>query len=104
MAKGPRYRVAFRRRRLGRTNYRRRLGLLASRTTRAVVRRSNKYVYAQLVESEQARDRVVVAACSRELIKLGYPTGLSSATAAYLTGLLLAKRGLKTGVKGLFLT
>jgi large subunit ribosomal protein L18 len=99
MATGPRYRVVFKRRRLGKTNYRRRLKLLASGTVRAVVRRSNKYVYAQLIESNLAKDRVVSAASSRELIKLGYPTGLASSTAAYLTGLLLAKRGLKDGIR-----
>jgi large subunit ribosomal protein L18 len=51
-----------------------------------------------MIKSVDAKDRVVSSAHSRELKKLGYPTGLSSAPAAYLTGLLLAKRAIKLGI------
>lgn len=99
MAHGPRYRVKFKRRRLGLTNYYLRLKLLSSGKPRIVFRRSNRYVYAQLVVSEGGRDKTVVSASSRELAKLGYPSGLTSAPASYLTGLLVAQRASKAGFK-----
>ncbi|HID74143.1 MAG TPA: 50S ribosomal protein L18, partial [Thermoplasmata archaeon] len=49
MAHGPRYHVPYRRRREGRTDYRRRLALLSSRMTRAVVRRSGRHITVQFV-------------------------------------------------------
>ncbi|MCL5788488.1 MAG: 50S ribosomal protein L18 [Candidatus Marsarchaeota archaeon] len=98
MATGPRYRVSMKRRRIKLTNYRRRLRLLSSQKHRLVVRRSNRYTYAQLIRSEAARDSVDVSASSRELGKLGYLAGLNSASAAYLTGLLIGKRSLAKGV------
>ncbi|PSN86770.1 50S ribosomal protein L18 [Candidatus Marsarchaeota G2 archaeon ECH_B_SAG-F08] len=99
MAHGPNYKVVFRRRREGKTDYRKRLRLLSSGLPRLVVRRSNKYIYAQIISSNEAKDDVIAQACSRELIKLGYPTGLTSAPASYLTGMLIALRALKKGVK-----
>ena len=50
MATGPRYKVAFRRRREGRTNYYTRRKLLRGGELRAVVRRSNKNVMIQFEE------------------------------------------------------
>lgn len=99
MAHGPRYRLKFKRRRLGLTDYGLRLKLLLSGKPRLVFRRSNRYVYAQLVVSEGGRDRTVVSASSRELARFGYPAGFTSAPASYLTGLLIAKRALKLGFK-----
>jgi large subunit ribosomal protein L18 len=99
MANGPRYRVKFRRRRLGRTNYYRRVGLISSGLPRLAIRRSNRYVLAQLITSDQAKDRVLVSASSRELRSVGYPAGLSSAPACYLTGHLIGLRVLQKGVK-----
>lgn len=99
MANGPSYRVKFRRRRLGRTNYYRRVGLISSGIARLVIRRSNRYVLVQLITSDQARDRIVASASSRELKLVGYPTGLSSAPACYLTGHLIGLRALQKGVK-----
>ena len=44
MAKGKRYSVKFRRRREGKTNYKKRLAFVKSDLPRLVVRRSNKYL------------------------------------------------------------
>lgn len=99
MAHGPRYRLKFKRRHLGLTDYRLRLKLLLSGKPRLVVRRSNRYVYAQLVVSEGGRDKTLVSATSRELSEFGYPAGFTSAPACYLTGLLFALRAAKLGHK-----
>ncbi|MEM0272022.1 MAG: 50S ribosomal protein L18 [Thermoprotei archaeon] len=99
MSQGPRYRLKFKRRRLGLTDYRLRLKLLLSGKPRLVLRRSNRYVYAQFVTSKGGSDRTLVSLSSKELARFGYPTGLTSAPACYLTGLLMAKRVQKVGFK-----
>ena len=99
MATGPRYKVAFRRRREGRTNYYTRRKLLRSGELRAVVRRSNKNVTIQFEEFGMGGDKVVVSATSRELAKYGWDKACSNIPAAYLTGYLAGKRAVKDGIE-----
>ena len=100
MGHGPRYRVPWRRRREGKTNYYRRLKLIRSGKPRLVVRRTNKYIIVQVVEPRVEGDRVIAAAHSRELAKLyGWMGGTGNTPAAYLTGLLAAYRALEKGVR-----
>lgn len=100
MGHGPRYRVPWRRRREGKTNYRKRLKLILSGKPRLVVRRTNKYIIAQVVEARVEGDRVIAAAHSRELVKrYGWLGGTANTSAAYLTGMLAAYRALEKGVK-----
>jgi large subunit ribosomal protein L18 len=95
---GPRYRVPFRRRREGKTDYRIRLRLLKSGQARAVVRLTDRRVRVALVAYDPAGDRVVAAADSRELGKLAFPTGsLASTPAAYLTAYLAGLRAKAAG-------
>jgi len=98
LAKGPRYRVKFRRRREGKTNYRKRLKLLLSRKPRLVVRITNSKVIAQLVEYNPEGDRVVAAVDSSMLRSFGWKGDLNNTPAAYLTGLLIAKKALSKGI------
>ena len=86
MATGPRYRVAFRRRREGRTDYYVRRKLLIGGETRAIVRRSIKNVTIQFADFDMEGDRIVVSASSKELKALGWEYSCSSIPAAYLTG------------------
>ena len=98
MSEGPRYRVPFRRRREGKTDYRTRLALLKGDSPRAVVRLTNRRVLVALTGYDATGDRVVAAADSRELLSLGFPArGLSSTPAAYLTGYLAGLRAKKSG-------
>ena len=87
------------------TNYKRRLILLKSTCPRLVVRKTNKYLTAQVIESESAQDKVIFSVSTKELLKHGWPenksNSLKSITAGYLAGLLLGKQ-LK-GVKKLIL-
>lgn len=99
MATGPRYKVPFRRRREGRTDYRRRLALVKSGKPRAVVRSSNKHMRIQFVEYTDAGDKVVASAVSTELAKLGWKHSGRSTPGAYLTGYLAGKRALGKGVE-----
>lgn len=62
MATGPRYRVAFRRRREGKTDYRQRQRLLRSRIPRAVVRMSSKNTYIQFIAYDEIGDKVLASA------------------------------------------
>ncbi|MCA1813575.1 MAG: 50S ribosomal protein L18 [Halobacteriales archaeon] len=99
MAHDAKYRVAFRRRREGRTDYKRRLALLKSRQPRVVVRRSLTNVRVQVVGYEPTGDKVLASADGRELAKLGLQGASGkSLPAAYLTGLLAGQRAKQAGV------
>ena len=98
MARGPRYKVPLRRRREGKTNYKKRLKLLLSRKPRLVVRITNKRVIAHIVEYHPDGDRTLVYADSKELEKFGWKGDLNNTPAAYLTGLLIGKKALEKGI------
>ena len=98
MSRGPSYRVPFRRRREGTTDYRVRLRLLASGRSRAVVRCSGRRVRVALVTFDPVGDRVVASADSGELGGIAFPpASLASTPAAYLTGYLAGLRAKSAG-------
>lgn len=100
MSSGPRYRVHFRRRREGRTDYRVRLRLLKSNRPRAVVRLSDRRVRVAIVRFDPAGDRVVASADSGELSGIEFPrVSLSSTPAAYLTAYLAGLRARSAGAE-----
>lgn len=88
--------VYFRRKREGKTNYKKRLGLLKSGRARLVVRRTNKHTIMQLVTFDVKGDVTSTYATSKDLEKFGWKHSGKSLPGAYLTGLLLAN---KAGVK-----
>jgi large subunit ribosomal protein L18 len=96
-AKGPLYQVHFRRRREGRTDYEKRLGLLKSGRVRMVVRKTNRYVIVQFNRFGEKGDETIAAATSRELGKQGFQ-GKCNTPSAYLAGALAAKKALAKGV------
>jgi len=94
-----RFQVKYRRRRGGQTDYRARHKLITqdknkyqSPKYRLVVRFSNRYVMCQIVYAELNGDKVLCQASSKELVKHGLTTGLKNYSAAYCTGLLIARR------------
>ena len=99
MASGPRYRVAFRRKREGRTDYRKRIRLLLSGKPRLVVRKTSNHVIAQVVEYSPAGDRVVASSHSSELKKYEWRGGTSNVSSAYLVGLLAGLKAANKGIK-----
>lgn len=86
--------VMYRRKREGRTNYRKRLKLLISGSPRLVIRKTNKNILVQVVEYSDNGDKVIVTANSSELKKHGWNHATGNIPAAYLTGLLAAKKSL----------
>ena len=85
--------VAFRRKREGKTDYRKRLELLKSGVPRFVVRSSLKNVRVQLVEYHPDGDRVVAVADTHELMKhFGLKRARRNTVTAYLVGLVVGKK------------
>ena len=76
MATGPRYKVAFRRRRENRTDY---------------------YARRRLLSGQEAR--ALAAASTRELKAMGWNHSCSSIPAAYLVGYLAGKRAINAGIE-----
>lgn len=62
---------------------------------RLVVRFTNRDIICQLVTAEITGDKVFAAAYAHELKRYGIENGLTNWSAAYATGLLLARRALK---------
>jgi large subunit ribosomal protein L18 len=98
MAQGPTYRVKFRRRREGKTNYYRRRGLLLSRQARLVVRKTNSNTIVQIINANVVGDVTVASAVSTELPNYGWTAGTSNLPASYLTGYLAGLRAKSRGV------
>ena len=100
MGRGPRYRVAYRRRREAKTDYKARRVLAISDRPRFVVRLSNKNVTIQLVRSKIEGDYVLTQADSSELRKTyGWLGGSKNTPASYLLGMLAGKKALKEGIE-----
>ena len=100
MARGPRQRSAYRRRRSGETDYRRRLKLLRNGNPRAVVRVSNTQTTAQLVVYNPDGDEVVVGTTGEGLVKkYAWPEKFSrkSIPASYLVGFAMGKAAVAAG-------
>jgi len=98
-----RYQVKPRRRREGKTDYKARRKMIRqdknkynTKKYRLVVRFSNSRCFAQIFYATIRGDVCVAAASSDELTKFGVPVGHKNYAAAYCTGLLVARRVLKT--------
>ncbi|MBU7023120.1 MAG: 50S ribosomal protein L18 [Theionarchaea archaeon] len=99
MAHGPRYRVAFRRRREGKTDYHQRCTMVQSGRNRLVVRKSLRHVAVQVIKAETQGDLTLACAHSSELKRFGWKLPTSNIPAAYLTGYLCGVRALKGGIE-----
>jgi len=84
------------RRRENKTDYKKRMNLLKSGSPRIMFRKTNKYIIAQYITSEEAQDRIKYGITSKDLLKHGWPKefegSLKSLPASYLIGLLFGKR------------
>jgi len=92
--------VQFRRKRQGKTNYRKRLKLLLANKPRLVIRKSLKNILAQIVEYHPKGDKVILSASSTQLEKnFNWKINKGNIPSAYLTGLILGKKAKKKGIK-----
>ncbi|HSQ02176.1 MAG TPA: 50S ribosomal protein L18 [Methanobacterium sp.] len=98
MAHGSRYKLAFKRRREGKTDYRARLNLIGLEKSRLVVRISNQHTTAQIINVNLNGDETIISAHSNELKKMGWLGSGKNTSAAYLTGFLVAKKALEAGI------
>jgi len=99
MARGSRYKVPFRRRREGLTNYRKRRRLIISRKARLVVRKTNKHIIAQVVVAKPQGDVAIAGADTRALAKFGWRGDENNTPAAYLLGLIVGYKAKARGVE-----
>lgn len=103
MAQGSNYKVAFRRRREGKTDYSARMKLVDYNKSRLVVRISNAHATVQIIDYAPEGDITVVSAVSKQLANYGYLGSTSNISAFYLTAYLCAKRALAKGVESAIL-
>ncbi|KXJ91135.1 putative 5S rRNA binding ribosomal protein [Microdochium bolleyi] len=105
-----RFQTKYKRRRSGKTDYYARKRLITQAKNkynapkyRLVVRFTNRDIIMQIVTSEIGGDKVFVAAYAHELKAYGIEHGLTNWSAAYATGLLIARRALhKLGLNETF--
>jgi len=100
--KGP-YTVQPRRKREGKTHYRKRIRFLIGGRPRLVIRRSLANMTAQIITYNEKGDIVNASAHSSELKKYGWRGYTGNIPSAYLTGLLLGQKAKKAGIKGAIL-
>jgi len=90
-----------RRRIENKTNYNKRLKLLTGGSPRLVVRKTNRYIILQIIQSIHAQDKVLCSTTTKDLLKFGWPKDKSGSlkciTASYLAGFLLAKKAKLNG-------
>ncbi|MGQ9679465.1 MAG: 50S ribosomal protein L18 [Candidatus Bathyarchaeia archaeon] len=99
MAKGPSYRVPYRRRRKRVTDYSMRRILASSEDPRLVFRSSNSGVQVQIIRSEIMGDHLITQANSKELMKkFGWLGGTKNTPTSYLVGFLAGVKALKDGI------
>lgn len=99
MAKSGRYKLAFRRRVEGKTDYAQRRSLLQSGLTRFAVRLTGNRVIIQAVKPMVKGDNIVAFASSAELgSDYGWQGSTGNVPASYLTGLLAGLKARKNGI------
>ncbi len=91
--------IPLRRKREGKTNYKKRMGYLRSRMPRLVIRKSLRNIIAQVIVYEQQGDRIIAAASSAQLKKLGWKSSGSNIPAAYLVGYLVGKKAKTSNIE-----
>lgn len=97
------YRIVFRRKKEGRTNYKKRITILTSNKLRLTVRKSLKNMYACITDYDSKGDKIVLSAHTKELEKIGWKYNKGNLPSAYLTGLLLGQKAKKQGIDNLIL-
>ncbi len=91
-----------RRRREGKTDYRKRKGIVVGRENFVTVSTSSKYVYSQVHKATLSGDITLGSASSSELQgKFGWKGSAKNLPASYLTGFLLGRRCLEKKLSNL---
>jgi large subunit ribosomal protein L18 len=88
MSKNKTYTVKFRRKREGKTDYKKRIKYISSGKTRIVIRVSNNNIKVQAINFGENGDLVLGATNSLDLKKFGWKSSTNNLSSAYLTGFL----------------
>src|SRR3989338_5057513 len=99
MENGKIFTVPFRRKRHGRTYYKKRMKILMSNKYRFVARKSLKNLKASIVQFAPKGDRITVTVDSKALAKIGWKGGNGNLSSAYLTGYIAGKKAQEKGIK-----
>lgn len=99
MEKGKIFTVPFRRKREGKTYYKRRMKILMSNKYRFVARKSLRNMQASVIEFNPKGDKVVVTVNSKSLPKLGWKGDNGNLSSAYLIGFSAGKKAQEKGIK-----
>ena len=92
--------LVLKRRREGKTDYKKRLKFIAANKPRLVVRKTLKNIIAQIIQFDPKGDKVLVAAHTNELIKkYQWKKSKRNTTAAYLLGLIIGKKAKEKNIK-----
>ena len=99
MEKGKIFTVPFRRKRQGRTYYKKRIKILMSNKYRFVARKSLKNLKASIVQFDPKGDKITVAVDSKALAKIGWKGDNGNLSSAYLIGYITGKKAQEKGIK-----
>jgi large subunit ribosomal protein L18 len=99
MARNAIYTVGYRRKREGKTHFKKRLELLKSGKDRLVIRKSNTGVTVQFISYQPDGDKVLCTFSSKKLDGFGWNYSKKSLPACYLAGLAAGKQALAKGAK-----
>ncbi|MBR9682977.1 50S ribosomal protein L18 [Candidatus Woesearchaeota archaeon] len=91
--------IPYKRKRTGKTDYKKRLHLLLAKKPRLIVRTSNQKIMTQLAEFKTTGDIILLGVDSSALKKMGWTFSCKNLPAAYLTGYLLGKKALQKDIK-----
>lgn len=89
--------AVFKRKRLGLTDYRKRLKILRAGKPRFVVRRSGKGVMVQVIKYKPEGDNVIVTVTDKSLKKMGLEVSGNSTPVSYLVGYMAGLKSKKLG-------
>lgn len=93
--------ISKRRRIEAKTNYLKRRRLLEGKKPRIAIRKTNRYIILQFIESKFAQDNVKLTVISKDLLEYGWPAdkagSLKSLAGAYLAGYLFGNKAKKLG-------
>ena len=99
MKRGNIFTVPFRRKRQGRTYYKKRMRILMSSRPRFVVRKSLRDIKASIIEYGVKGDKVMLTVSSKALKNFGWKGDNGNLSSAYLVGFLAGKKSVEKGIK-----
>lgn len=91
--------ISYKRKRQGKTNYKKRLRLLLAKKPRLIIRTANKKIINQIADFKTIGDSILVGIDSSALKKYGWNFSCKNLPAAYLTGYLTGKKALQKNIK-----